>query len=247
MMNPPTGSTASFADTRGDARGFSLPLFVSIENKYTVGFILFVYAAAIYLTSNHFHFFPPQLLPMSWVDLTVPFIPETVWIYISEYLFFATVYICCKDMVNCNKYIYSFLALQTVSVLIFWIWPTTYPRDQFPLPEDLDALTYYAFNSLRQADTPANCCPSLHVSSIYLSTFIFLDEQRKKFPFFFIWGTAIAASTLTTKQHYLVDVIAGFLMAVISYWIFHKLVSYRPIHRAAGAYRKLSWSRQANR
>jgi len=94
-------------------------------------------------------------------------------------------------------------------------------------PEDLDALTYYAFGNLRIADSPANCAPSLHVSGVYMSSFIFLDEQREKFPFFFTWATCIALSTLTTKQHYFIDIATGFLMAVIMYWIFHRLVNYR--------------------
>lgn len=190
--------------------------------------LLFFGAVAMYLPANHIHFFAPQLLPLFWIDRIVPFIPHTFWVYVSEYIFFAAVYITSKDMVNLNKYFYSFLVLQAVSVAIFWAWPTTYPRELFPLPPDLDPITAFSFGSLRAADSPANCCPSLHVSSVYLSCFIFLDEQRQKFPFFFFWGTAIAASTLTTKQHYLVDVISGFFLAVATYWIFHKYVHYSP-------------------
>jgi membrane-associated phospholipid phosphatase len=91
----------------------------------------------------------------------------------------------------------------------------------------MDSATYFVFNALRTADTAANCCPSLHVSSVFLSVFIFLDDQRSKFPFFFVWGSLIAASTMTTKQHYMVDVLTGFLMALGTYWIFHRYVSYR--------------------
>jgi len=208
-------------------RNWSLPLFINRGNKNLCGVILFLTAAGLYLPSNHIHIFPPQYLPMSWVDLAVPFMPNTMWIYISEYIFFITVYWASRNYMNLNKYFYSFLALQSVSVAIFWIWPTTYPRSDFPLPEDLGPITHAVFSWLRTTDTPANCCPSLHVSSVYLSTFIFLDEQKKKFPFFFCWGTAIAVSTLTTKQHYLVDVVAGLVMAVAFYWVFHKLIPYR--------------------
>ena len=208
---------------------WSLPIFITKENKGKLAFLLAIVSNFLYLGSNHFHFFTPQLLPLSWIDTVVPFIPHTVWIYISEYPFFIVVYFTCKDLFNFNKYYYSFLVLWLVSAFIFCVWPTTYPRELFPLPDTLDAITYYAFDTLRQTDTPANCCPSLHVSSVYLSTFIFLDDQKKKFPFFFLWGTLIALSTLTTKQHYIVDVITGFMMAVAMYWIFHKYISYRPI------------------
>ncbi len=208
---------------------WSLPVFMTRANKNRVGFLLALIATVLYLGSNHFHLYPPRLLPMWWIDEAVPFIPLSVWFYISEYLFFPVVYFTCRDLVNLNKYFYSFLFLQTISVLIFIVWPTTYPRELFPLTENVDGVTYFIFNLLRTADTAANCCPSLHVSSVYLSVFIFLDDQRGKFPFFFIWGTLIALSTLTTKQHYMVDVFSGFFMALGTYWIFHRYIAYREV------------------
>lgn len=206
---------------------WTLPLFIHSSNKYLMGFCLTVLAAFLYLSTNHIHLFAPQLLPMTWIDRATPFIPQTVFIYLSEYLLFFMVFLFCRERENMNRYAYAFLSLQTTSVVIFTFWPTTYPRELFPLPQDLDQLTWLVFGSLRDTDTPASCCPSLHVSSVYLSSFMFLSEQRRKFPFFFLWATAIAVTTLTTKQHYLVDVVTGFLMSVIFYWIFKNLVTYR--------------------
>ncbi len=222
-LPPQNSSSAAAAPTESP---WSLPLFVTARNKYPVGIIMFIVAAAQYLTVNHYQIFPARELPMTAIDRAIPFLPYTFWIYSSEYLYFSLIYILSKDMNNLSKYIYSFLGLQTVSVIIFWVWPTVYPRDLFPLPEDMNPLTYHLFQVLRIIDTPANCCPSLHVSSVLLSAFIYLDEQREKFPFFLIWGLSIAFSTLTTKQHYLVDVLAGFAFAIGSYWFFHKFVKY---------------------
>ena len=211
-----------------------LPLIISKENKAVMGVILTTLATFLYLTSNHFHIAPPQLLPMSMIDNAVPFIPETIWIYLSEYFLFFTTYAAMKDIRLSNRYVYSFLSLQTVSVLIFWVFPTAFPRDLFPLPEGLDAATAYVFKSLRTTDSPANCLPSLHVSSVYLSALMFLKERRSKFPYMFLWATMIGVSTLTTKQHYLIDVITGLLMAVTFHWIFDTLVTYRGSEAVAG-------------
>lgn len=205
----------------------SLPIFLNRENKYPIGWAACFFAAVLYMTSNHFHIFPPRLLPISWIDDSVPFLPSTIWVYGTQGPFFAAVYMTCRDMVNLNKSIYSLLALEILSVTIFWIWPTTYPRDHFPLPHDLNPATYYFFDWMRKVDDPSNCCPSLHVSGVFLASFIFLNEQRKKFPFFFVWGCLLAASTLTTKQHYWVDVVTGFFLAVAMFWIFHRYISYR--------------------
>lgn len=211
---------------------FALPLFVTRENKYTVGALMFAFATAIYLTTNHFPLFQPQLLPMTWVDQAIPFMPNTLWVYVSEYIFFAVVFILIRDMTTLNKFVYSFTALQLVSVLIFWVWPTTFPRGSFPLAGDLNAATQAVFTWLRQMDTPNNCAPSLHVSSVYLCSFLFLDEQRKKFAWIFVWATLIAISTLTTKQHYLVDVVTGFFLGAISWSVFHRWMAYVPAPRS---------------
>lgn len=208
---------------------WALPIFLTRKSKALVGIIGTILAAILYLGTNHYTLFPPQMLPMWRIDEWVPFIPQTIFIYLSEYPLFAAVYLLSKDEVNANKYLYSFLFLQMISVIIFIIYPTTYPRDRFPLPSDLDAVTHFFFSTLRSADTPNSCLPSLHVSSCYLSSFVFLDEQREKFPLFFAWATAIGISTLTTKQHYLIDVIAGLGMAMLVYWICHRLIPFKDV------------------
>ena len=208
-----------------------LPIFLTEKNKGKVAFIATVITVVLYLGSNHFPFFVPHLLQLSWIEQNTPFIPLTFWIYVSEYLLFFSVYKNCKDLANGNRYLYAFMALQLVSTLIFVLYPTAYPRDQFPLPQNLDGITAWAFNSLRSADSPNNCAPSLHVSSCYLSSFAFLKEQRHKFPFFFFWATAVGISTLTTKQHYLVDVVLGLVFAIVIYWIFVEKIPYRDVRK----------------
>ncbi len=209
----------------------TLPLFLTHRNKYAIGAAVFIGCSLLYLTSNHYHLREPMLLPRGWIDENTPFVPVSVWIYFSEYVFFPLIYVRCRDIVNANKFLYSFFALWAVSITIFWLWPTTFPRSLYPLPADLDPVTHWAFSALRATDTPANCAPSLHVSSVYLASFIFLDEQKEKFPFYLGWATLIALSTLTTKQHYFVDIVTGLFMAIAMYVLFHRAVDYRQAKR----------------
>ena len=131
---------------------------------------------------------------------------------------FLVAYIVSKDMTNTSKFLYSFLAVLLVSVTVFFLWPTVYPRDLFPLPTTLDPWTANFFSHLRNVDAPSNCLPSLHVSISYLAAFIYFDEQREKLPFFMTWATLVALSTLTTKQHYFADVVTGVGLALITYF-----------------------------
>src|ERR1035438_4705254 len=69
-----------------------LPILVHKEHRLLAGLLLFAVAAVLYLTSNHFHIFRPQLLPLSRIDAAVPFVPQTVWLYVSEYLYGVVIY-----------------------------------------------------------------------------------------------------------------------------------------------------------
>lgn len=203
-----------------------LPLLFRSESKYSVGGAMFAFLAGAYLITNHFHLLPPRQLPLTWLDNATPFVPVSLWVYVSEYVFFVAAYFSVRDVLNLNRYVYAFVSLMLVSFLIFLAWPTTYPRALFPLPNDLDPITRYAFASLRETDTPANCLPSLHVSATILTSLLFLSERRKYLLLFLVWALAIAISTLTTKQHYVADVISGIGLALINYWVFFRWMSY---------------------
>lgn len=234
-MNDQNSNTLSWSNSNSNSgpkswwQKISLPLFLSSQNKILIGVIAFLIGAALYLFTNHHPFFEPKLLPFTALDQSIPFWPWTVWIYTSEYTFFIVIYLVCRSTLNLNKYFYALMALQVVSSVIFMAWPTTYPRHLYPLPAELDSLTHFVFSTLRDGDNPNNCAPSLHVSSVILSSLMFLNEQREKLPFFFTWGILIALSTLTTKQHYVIDVVTGLMMAMIFHWIFYRRISYHEL------------------
>lgn len=180
-------------------------------------------AYILYYSTNHYPQFEPKELNLTWLDQNTPFMPYSVLIYISEYIYFAFVYILLKKHIVINRYLYSFISLQTISCLIFLFAPTIYPRENFPISKDLPEWLQAVWTWLRIQDAPTNCFPSLHVSSVYLSAFVFWDDEQKgKFWFFVLWGTCIAATTLTTKQHYVADIIAGLGFALFTYWWFHR-------------------------
>jgi len=200
----------------------SLPILVHKEHRLRTGVLIFGAAAILYLTSNQFHIFRPRLLPLSRIDIAVPFVPLTVWLYVSEFVYAVVIYCSFRDTVNLNKCVYAVFSLLVTCVLVFWLWPTAFLRDLFPLPANLDPVTLAVFTALRRADSPSNCFPSFHVGSVFLACFILSNESRRKFLFFLVWATAISLSTLTAKQHYFVDVVSGFSLAIIFYFVFRR-------------------------
>ena len=102
------------------------------------------------MTSNHFHIFKPRLLPLSRIDVDVPFVPQTIWLYVSEFLYAAVIYFSYRDTLNLNRFVYALFSLLVTCVLVFWLWPTTISRDLFPLPDNLDPVTRQVFAAVRR-------------------------------------------------------------------------------------------------
>ena len=83
------------------------------------------------------------------------------------------------------------------------VWPTTIPRPAARNP---------AFEALWLFDVPTNCFPSLHVALATIAAF-FWPRQRRMAT---IWAAGIALSTLTTKQHYAIDVVGGLIVSAVA-------------------------------
>jgi membrane-associated phospholipid phosphatase len=69
-------------------------------------------------------------------------------------------------------------------------------------------------------DVRYNCLPSLHVAQCFLAAFTCGIEHRGVGAFAAVWASRVADSTLLTKQHYVLDVAGGVLLAAVAYWIF---------------------------
>ncbi len=173
----------------------------------------------LYQLTNRVHLFEPALLEFGAVDKIMPFLPSTVWIYFTEYAFFVYAYFWMRDLRLVTRYYYAYMTILFVSVTVFMFFPVTFPRSSFPA--EGDGISIWAMNFLRNyMDAPANCLPSLHVSSCFISSFCFWQESRKKAIFLSFWSCLVAISTMTTKQHYFVDVWTAMILTAVCYWFF---------------------------
>ena len=171
------------------------------------------YVAVSYLTTNHYLFMPAKFLPRTFIDVNTPFLPWTVWIYSSVYFMplFAAVYVTKKE--HYNRIAVSYVLTATICTLFFLFYPTIYPRPQI----GENSITGILLRILHFIDTPANCWPSGHVAYAFLSAFWVARFRRKEGAWLIFWAFLIAISTLTTKQHYIWDVLAGYFLARLSF------------------------------
>lgn len=219
--------------TRGLTRNKnSLPILVSWKFKWFAGVLLFLITVGIYSLSNRYPLYPPKTVRLVSLDSKIPFLPWTIWIYLSIFIYLIVVYFLNRCVVSLNKHLYSFLTLVLISGFIFNFCPSAYPRELYPLHLTLNHSWSLSWSETvthwtRCVDLPVNSAPSLHVSAGYLIAFGFLEDLQAYFPIMFVWSTLMAISTLTTKQHAILDVVTGFFLAVILYILFHRTFKYR--------------------
>ncbi|MCX6111944.1 MAG: phosphatase PAP2 family protein [Proteobacteria bacterium] len=197
-----------------------LPFFKN-DQKIWIGPLGILAFIVFYMIPNHINLFTPSYLPMFDFEKAIPFMDWTIWIYISDYIYIAIAFILFSDRDNMNKIYYSQIFLLFVSMIIFFIFPTTYPR---PGIVEYSGFTGMVLNLLHSSDTPGNACPSVHVAMTFIAGFGFIKEKRPLLMIFMFWAILISVSTITIKQHYVVDVIGGFLMAIIFYYLGQRFI-----------------------
>lgn len=174
-----------------------------------------VYCGGGWLSRNLPHY--DMTLPVDWAT---PFLPWTVLIYLGCYLFWALNYVLCarQEKRQAYRFFAADLLSKTVCLLFFLLLPTTNLRPEVTgtgLCDQLIALVY-------EIDAPVNLFPSIHCLVSWLSWIgVRTQQDIPRWYRLFSLGMAVAVclSTLTTKQHVVLDVAGGILLAELSYWI----------------------------
>jgi PAP2 superfamily len=189
------------------------------KSRWTHLFIGAFCTLFLYQFTNRVHLFEPRILPFTRVDANMPLWSWTVWIYFTEYLFFLYAYFGVRDYELVSRYYMAYMSILLFSIGVFVLFPVSFPRSSFPVTGA--SLSDNALLFLRTyMDQPANCLPSLHVSSCFISSFCFWKESKTRAVLLSLWSCLVAISTMTTKQHYFVDVWSAMILTIVAYWFF---------------------------
>jgi hypothetical protein len=184
-----------------------------------IGYLAF---SSVYVACGHLHPRPPLLLEPGMLDALIPFLPWTLWVYLSQLLLLMTALALSRDDQDRSQTFYALLIATLLAALVFLTWPTQVARQ----PVTGAGLTAIAWRLLYLSDTPANCFPSLHVALALLSAAALVRRGggwRLAAP---VWATAIVLSTLTTRQHVALDIAGGLLLAPMAWILTGKLFAY---------------------
>lgn len=152
------------------------------------------------------------------IDRAWPLIPAWSLVYGTMYLFLIVLPVL---VVRQERHIrHTFLAYLTVWItayLCFVLYPTRAPR---PAQVPGDGFAAWGLRFLYAADPPYNCFPSLHVAHSFISALTCYRVHRGVGVAAMAGASLVALSTLFTRQHYVLDVAAGVLLAWAAYVVF---------------------------
>jgi membrane-associated phospholipid phosphatase len=154
-------------------------------------------------------------MPLTWVDRWIPFTPAAFPVYVALWVYVSLPPALLTSLRTLTQFTGWMAALCTSALAIFYACPTRTP------PANIDFSAYPEMTLLKGLDAAGNACPSLHVSTAVFAAFwlhrLFATLQApvwlRRGNWFFC--LAILWSTLATRQHVFLDVVAGTLMGAV--------------------------------
>ncbi len=155
---------------------------------------------------------PPHGEPLRHVfDARIPFVPESVWLYLPGYwACFVVPVLVLRDARQFRAAMTGLTMLTVLATPFFLLFPVAAPRP--PLPSDA-TLSGALVQWLYATDPVGNTFPSLHVANATYCAVVTTAASRRWGAV--VWGlaTGVAVSVLTLKQHWLVDIPAAWALA----------------------------------
>ncbi len=172
-----------------------------------------------------FYIFLPILFPARTryspevaLDRLVPLVPGWALVYGALYLFLIVLpVLVVRDEGHIHRTVMAYLSVWIVAYGFFLAYPTVAPR---PAEVAGGGFGAWGLRALYDADPPYNCFPSLHVAHSFVSAFTCFRLHRGVGIAATLAASLVGVSTLFTKQHYAVDVVAGLLLAGLAYAVF---------------------------
>jgi membrane-associated phospholipid phosphatase len=172
---------------------------------------------AAYQLTNRFPAVAPGELPFTALDRLLPFVPALLPVYVAYIpLYWWTVWRSANDR-EVNRLFYAAYLQLLLCLPFFVLWPVRMPRERFYPPEAFGIADAF----WRWFDEPNNCFPSLHAATCLL-LMQFNWPRPHRWPVA-VLTAGILASTVLVKQHYVVDLLGGAAVYVVSRWFLQHL------------------------
>ena len=182
---------------------------MSFRARLGIVLALGVVQTTLYFTLNHH---PPRashLLPLTALDRAIPFWPGTVWAYVALLACELVLPPLVRTREMFLRLVVAYVLAMSLAFAIYALYPTHYPRPEQSNPS-------WVWQVLLAQDTPECCLPSVHILVPALAAWAISRERKKIWPLVLV--ALLTPSVITTRQHYVWDVLAALVLAVLA-WI----------------------------
>jgi membrane-associated phospholipid phosphatase len=184
----------------------------SARYRWVVGLGLALLQSAVYFGIGHAHMDRSTELLRTWLDDAIPFWTWTSWCYLP---FYAGVFILAiagfRSRALFNRAVRSVFVVMVVGALCHVFIRAEYPRPVLHPPFAGPSDAFMAW--VQSVDAPGNVFPSLHVAHTTMLALLLMRDRLRLGLVALVMATLLAASTMTTKQHFVADVISGYALA----------------------------------
>ncbi len=183
----------------------------SITRK-TLGLILMVTFYTVgYIGINRLNGFRNHYYDVSlWFEKDIPFVPSAIIGYSFVFVLVAIMFLVIDNMPDFWDMCVRFLSMTLLCFAIFLIFPVRMDlRPEVTMTSDwiTEAVCFYFW-----IDHPYNLFPSMHLSASFFSAFYCMRKGRIIGWITMIMATIVGVSVVLLKQHYIMDIVAGFIV-----------------------------------
>ncbi len=125
-------------------------------------------------------------------------------------------YFLIKEVKYLRKITLAYVVVMVVTFLIFAFFPLRMLRPEIVPATFLDQGVLLLY----RLDFPYNTFPSLHASLTFLAGLLIRRRHKTKGTIILLLAGLISLSTLFIKQHYIMDVVGGIVLAGLVYFCF---------------------------
>lgn len=158
---------------------------------------------------------PFTVMPLTALDHAIAFRPEALPLYLSLWVYVSLPPALFAGARDLGTYAVGSFVLGASGLLLFLLWPTAVPTF------DIDWARYETMAFMKSIDVAGNACPSMHVAFALFAAFWLQRLMRQmRVPrglhlLSALWCAGIIYSTIATRQHVVLDVVAGAAVAVL--------------------------------
>ena len=187
----------------------------SVTRK-TLGLILLVSFYAVgYLGINRINEYRDHYYNVSlWFEKYIPFVPSAIIGYSLVFVLVALLFLVIDNMPDFWDMCLRFFNMSLLCFVIFLIFPVRMDlRPEVTMANDwITQLVCFYF----WIDHPYNLFPSMHLSASFFAAFYCMRKGRIIGWLAMIMAVIVGVSVVLLKQHYIMDIVAGFTVAWFS-------------------------------